>query len=146
MSIPEVPQQPGAFIMPTNEAGKIARIWLNVGPAGVLGIMAFLAGGFMMFQIREGQNQATKSQEQFFLRLDAEGKDSRQREEKLLDRSDRQYKESYDRWDKAKDRSDEVRNEVKAINTKVDGIIADVKMVNIYLKLQNDMKDKEKGK
>jgi hypothetical protein len=131
-----------------NLPGELAKVWTSVGPQGFWSIIAgvVLLGVMSLFYyvLKTGQDNMQKSQEQLYQRLDAENRESRQREDKLLERADRQYKESFDRWDKGRDRAVELQGEVKALNTKVDVMAAEVKAVAVYLKLKDEPKEKTK--
>ncbi len=133
MSSPERPNAeptssgPGLYKLPTGQAGDWSRIWLNVGPAGMLAVLAAIVVIFLMtafyFTLREMQ----KSQDHLFQRFEAEQKDNQLREDKFLERSDRHIKEQYDRWEKSRERSEEMKHELKNISTKLDAISTDTK-------------------
>lgn len=140
------PPQSGVYALPTGPEGNWSRIWLNVGPAGLLGVLAcvvIMAMMTMFWQtLKQGQEEQLKSQERLIQQLDHEQKESQKREDRLLDRADKQYREGFDRWDKARERSDELKSKVDAINTKVDAVSSDVKAINVYLKLRDDKEKK----
>lgn len=67
--------------------------------------------------------------------LKTEQHSSEVREEKLIIRADNLAKDHYERWEKAREKNMELAADVKALNAKVDVLMADLKALSIYLKL-----------